>query len=163
MKKVLVIFIMIACVSVFARIGETKEECIKRYGQPTSEVKDSNTVTVVFLKNDIKIEIIFYQGKAEYIKYRSIRIQESSPLDCTGGTADKTVFTLLNSNYSGGWIIQNNTSALVSYTSKNKLLEALYWGSIENLEIFTVEYKQRDEKEKLERAKADEARKLNGF
>lgn len=60
----------------FARIGETYEQCVKRYGAPIERDKNHQATDLrtgleikSFKKGDIPVDIIFYNDKAIYIEY----------------------------------------------------------------------------------------------
>ena len=48
-----------------ARVGETIDQCEKRYGKPVG----SSSAGVVYLSGEIVVQIIYEKGKAEFIFY----------------------------------------------------------------------------------------------
>jgi len=66
MKKLILISLLIAFTA-SARIGETRRECIKRYGIPIRGVKNGNDL--VFTKGRFNIRTIFINGICEFIHY----------------------------------------------------------------------------------------------
>jgi hypothetical protein len=55
--------------TLFARIGETEEECAARYGEPTKTLPNNS---FLYQKSDLNIFIIFFNGKADAIAYSKI-------------------------------------------------------------------------------------------
>lgn len=66
MKPWIVLISLLAALPVSARIGETKEQLIARYGEPRPE---SNGDSLVFRKNGISIEAILWKGVCHLIVY----------------------------------------------------------------------------------------------
>ncbi len=74
----------------FARIGETEEECAARYGEPTKKLPNNS---FLYQKSDLNIFIIFFNGKADAIAYSKIAKGQQ--------LSENEIETLLESN-SGG-------------------------------------------------------------
>ncbi|HEY5743631.1 MAG TPA: hypothetical protein VIS99_13935, partial [Terrimicrobiaceae bacterium] len=55
--------------TLFARIGETEQECAARYGEPIKQFPDNS---FGYQKSDLGIIITFFNGKADAIAYRKI-------------------------------------------------------------------------------------------
>ena len=55
--------------TLFARIGETEQECAARYGEPTKTLPNNS---LLYEKSDLNIFIIFFNGKADAIAYGKI-------------------------------------------------------------------------------------------
>lgn len=59
-----------------ARIGETLQQCIARYGQPDSGPEESvvhpKATDCAFIKNGLDVSVVFYQGKAVDIMFRKV-------------------------------------------------------------------------------------------
>jgi hypothetical protein len=55
--------------TLFARIGETEQECAARYGEPTKTLPNNS---LLYEKSDLNIYIIFFNGKADAIAYGKI-------------------------------------------------------------------------------------------
>ena len=134
-----VLFLMIM-LPLHARIGETSEECIKRYGNPI----DSDYVPVPegciivegdyhFSKNGFDILVHFYEGKADYILFSASDFSEMS---------DKDVATLLDANIgSGSW--KEDKSAKhdrVFISSEKKILADYSHSPYSALAICTLDY-----------------------
>lgn len=67
-----------------ARLGETKEECIVRYGQPLAEVPAllENATGATFLRGDIRIQVEFLDNRAAFLSFsrRGLRLEERQKL-----------------------------------------------------------------------------------
>lgn len=74
MTKLILIAMLIA-LSASARIGETKVECIKRYGKPTEETKESKTEVneLYFNKSGYSITTYFIKGICKKIMFSKHR------------------------------------------------------------------------------------------
>lgn len=67
---VLVFGLLIAAVSVEARLGESIEKCKARYGDPVREsLNDELTGIAIYTKNDLTITIHFRKGQSDLIRY----------------------------------------------------------------------------------------------
>jgi signal transduction histidine kinase len=74
-----------------ARIGETREQCDKRYGAPTKvEAGSADSTEAEYVKEGFSIHVLFIDGRAQKISY-------------SHGTAftDKQITKLLNNNARG--------------------------------------------------------------
>ncbi len=67
MKTILTLIMLALCASAQARIGETVDECVKRYGKP--DAVDATGLTFTFKSNDLHIYITFAGGKCAVIEY----------------------------------------------------------------------------------------------
>jgi hypothetical protein len=60
----------------WARIGETLEQCVARYGPPESPPEESavhpKAIDCAFSKSGLDISVVFYQGKAADIMFRKL-------------------------------------------------------------------------------------------
>jgi len=161
MKKLLII-VMLACVSMslIARINETKDECVKRYGQPTKEynkilkeyAEDSDCQ--IFSKNGFVLVVEFYKDKADRILFYK--------LDSGGNIykfEDDELFPLLDSNLGINWVTKINGHIGMLFLSANKLVEAFYSKKLRVFDIYTIERNQRKNIEKIEETQ----KKMNGF
>jgi hypothetical protein len=76
--------VMAAAVPAEARLGETKEECIARYGQPLAEVPAllENATGATFLKGEIRIRVEFLDNRAAFLSFsrRGLRLEERQKL-----------------------------------------------------------------------------------
>lgn len=64
--RLLLVLILLLPTSVYSRIGESKKECIERYGEEERTWADN---VFKFEKNFVKIEIAFHNDKATRIVY----------------------------------------------------------------------------------------------
>lgn len=72
MKRSLIIFFLITPMVAYARMGETRSECEKRYGKPISTREDA---VVVFEKNNIEICAYFdASNRVERIEYKGTNL-----------------------------------------------------------------------------------------
>jgi len=83
MKSVLPLaVVLLSCVSAHARIGETLEECVARYGPVVerlpAKVKNSDPEACVFSKSGVTIIAEFKGGKAWRHTYRMIGLDGAS-------------------------------------------------------------------------------------
>jgi hypothetical protein len=97
MKKIIVLCLFCFQLIAFARIGETPNQCQKRYGYAISEQKMSNElVKRIYKKDKIHITIYFYKNIAAKIVYQKEMVNFSNPpLD------SQEIMTLLNANSQG--------------------------------------------------------------
>lgn len=65
MKTILTFIMLALCISAQARIGETVDECVKRYGKPTSH--DEATGLFTCFKDGMMISLRFLKGKCSQI------------------------------------------------------------------------------------------------
>lgn len=67
MKTILTLLMLALCASAQARIGETVEECVKRYGKPVAV--DASGLTFTFFHTDLRLKLTFQDGKCAAIEY----------------------------------------------------------------------------------------------
>ena len=70
MKKLLILLLILAPTMAQARIGETKEQCIERYGNPIKEVKERRIC--VFTKSGFRISVHFFVNRVDFIQYTKV-------------------------------------------------------------------------------------------
>ena len=140
--------------TLFARIGETEEECAARYGEPIKKFPDNR---FLFQKSDLGIIITFFNGKADAIVYRKIA---TNVLGKGEKISENEVEILLKSN-SGGvpWKKRAVISMNRNWETENGEVFATYL-TFENL--LMVGTKDHLAREKAEKA-AKEGQKLEGF
>lgn len=107
-----------------ARIGETREECKKRYGLPINKLIHigKENEYLVFEKAEFEIEIHFYQNKADQVVYwktsrtNTISEHEANELMTLNGGKKK-------------WVIPPKDENPLSWTkvTEDKSLMASYW------------------------------------
>lgn len=77
MKTLLALIIAISLSSVaFARLGETPQQCIARYGKPATEQKDGK---LAFIKEGMAIICSFFEGKCDVIAFKNFDAEEIFP------------------------------------------------------------------------------------
>jgi len=74
-----------------ARLGESEEECSKRYGQPVAEIPAllETATSATYQKGDVRVRIEFLEGKAAFISFsrRGLKEEERQTLlDINAGT-----------------------------------------------------------------------------
>ena len=64
MKKALFVIVSVLCVSVYARIGESEDQCLSRYGQESANNGGSKgNRSVAYLNDSFSVSCEFYQNK----------------------------------------------------------------------------------------------------
>jgi hypothetical protein len=66
---VLIVVLLAFASQVEARLGETMEQCEKRYGKPTSSEEFGGIQGLAFKKNDFTIRVFIINGKCGMISY----------------------------------------------------------------------------------------------
>ena len=140
--------------TLFARIGETEQECAARYGQPVNNFPNDR---LLYQKSGLGILITFFNGKADAITYRKIAtnaLGKGEPL------SEHEVEILLNSNSGGApWKSVAVISMNRNWKTENGELQAAY-NTIENLlMVGTKDYLAREKAKK----DANEGKNLEGF
>jgi len=150
-----------------ARLGETEEQCVARYGSPEpSKPGVDNGNTLVFKKNGIEIDARFENGKCVDLSF--------SKEDGTDFTDDE-ISTLLSLNSQGlVWKVNPNPiqfsgSKTVAEWTRADGANASHWLSDPGFptpfcfEICTKEYNDKMVAQNAADAKARAAQKLQGF
>lgn len=138
MKKFLTILTILLsfCLSAFARIGETPEECIKRYGEPESKLGEPGEDSIFYMTfdtGDFKINVSFLNGKAGLICYGKSRGGELS-------LSDIEHFLKVN-NLNGQWKETTGKFSVKRNWESEGLHAWYYWYQLnQNLFISTSEY-----------------------
>ena len=124
--------------TLFARIGETEQECAVRYGEPIKKLPNDS---LLYQKADLNILITFFNGKADAIAYRKIAKGEQ--------LSENEVEILLNDN-SGGvrWQEGEGTSVDREWVTENGELLATYDSGDHLLMVGTKDYLAREEAKK---------------
>jgi hypothetical protein len=140
--------------TLFARIGETEQECAARYGEP---IKKLSNDSLLFKKSDLGIIITFFNGKADSITYRKIA---TNVLGKGEQISENEIEILLNSN-SGGvpWKKRVAISTNRNWETENGELVATYITFENWLMLGTKDHLAREKAEKA----AKEGQKLEGF
>jgi hypothetical protein len=135
--------------TLFARIGETEQECAARYGEPTKTLPNNS---FLYQKSDLNIFIIFFNGKADAIAYSKIAKGQQ--------LSENEIEILLKSN-SGGvpWKKRLVISMNRDWETENGELLANYDTVAHLLMIATKDHLAREKAEKA----AKEGQKLEGF
>jgi hypothetical protein len=149
--------------TLFARIGETEQECAARYGEPIKKFPDNS---FHYQKADLGILITFFNGKADAITYRKIA---TNVLGKGEEISENEIEILLKSN-SGGvpWkkrvaisITKNweTDSMTKHWETENGELLATYLTFDNLLKVGTKDYLAREKAKK----DAKESKNLEGF
>lgn len=93
------VFAVMACSTASARIGETFEQCVARYGAPDSgpetDEDDSAARVYYFIKSGRDIRVVFYDGKAVDLFYSRLDKRAFS---------DSEVQKILAENKASEWV-----------------------------------------------------------
>ncbi len=71
MKTILAFLVLFITSAAQARLGETFEQCVERYGTPVA--RDEAAGLAEFQKGNFKITLHFFDGKSDTIDYKSTR------------------------------------------------------------------------------------------
>ena len=124
--------------TLFARIGETEQECAARYGEPIKKLPNDS---LLYQKADLNIFITFFNGKADAIAYRKIAKDQQ--------LSENEVEILLNGNSDGvRWQEREGTSVDREWVTENGELLATYDSGDHLLMVGTKDYLAREEAKK---------------
>jgi hypothetical protein len=135
--------------TLFARIGETEQECAARYGEPSERLPNNS---LLYRKSGLFILITFFNGKADSIAYRKIaKVSRFS----------ENEIEILLKNNSGGvpWQEREGTSVNREWLTENGELLATYITHKHSLMVTTKDYLARWKAKK----EAKEVQNLEGF
>lgn len=137
-----------------ARLGETKDQCIARYGKPDA-ISDADAT--VFKKNEFFIIIRFFEGSADSINIRKFDSPASTRF---GKLSDIEIKTLLEANGGGKkWVELDALGMSRQWKTQDENLSAWYSVMKGDLTVATKENLERNAKRM-----ADEQQKaLKGF
>lgn len=156
MKKALLVactIVLLASVSAYARIGETLEQCIERYGDPLK----NDSSNAMFSKAGVYVYAHFFEGKADMITFRKI---EEDVLERPVELSQTEINVLLSSNGQGHeWAKQNSPSMDSDWKTDDGKVLAHYTFMDHVLIVATAEYMARAAAAK----DAEEKEKLNSF
>lgn len=105
MKIITTLILLALCASAQARIGETVEECVKRYGKPTKV--DEAGRTFQFHSDDVKIDITFAAGRCVCIQYYQTTKAVFSGGDLVKSLSEPEKDVLLEANAGGQKWVKN--------------------------------------------------------
>lgn len=140
------LLLLLLGVTALARIGETPEECIRRYGEP---IQRKANQTLFFRKAEISVICCFRDGKCVQVSYRK--------------TADEARFLspeidILKAANGSHWQPQAKSASHYTYW-RNDTCEVMYDGRTGLLQFATLEELDRAIKERA----ASEKNLLEGF
>jgi spore coat protein CotH len=140
--------------TLFARIGETEQECAARYGEPIKKFPDNSSA---YQKSGLAIIITFFNGKADSIGYRKIA---TNALGKGEQLSENEVEILLNSNSGGvSWKQRAVISVNRNWETEDGEFLATY-STFENLlKVGTKDFRAREKAKK----EAKESQNLEGF
>jgi hypothetical protein len=146
--------IFITTSHLYARIGETPQECAARYGQPIKTLQED---MLLYEKAGLGVIVTFYKGKADAIAYRKIA---ENALGKGEKISDNEIEFLLKSN-SGDtpWKKRSVISRNREWESENSNLLATYITFENLLVVATQDYLAREKAKK----NAKEGKTLDGF
>jgi hypothetical protein len=138
-----------------ARIGETREQCVARYGAPVSRSNQPSHVAS-FFRSGFQIDVEFHNGKAE-----SLAFAKSAEKARTGEQISETELKLLLEANAGGqeWEKMEVVSMDSQWATKDRTRVASYSPIRKVLFVATAECIRRG----AEAKKSEEAKSLKGF
>ena len=137
-----------------ARIGETLEQCIARYGNPVRPIEERMPVT--FQKSGLLIGVVFIDGKAAQIMFFK---PDQTDGKLSHLSADE-IKALLDANGAGrAWSVSPSRPLDKAWTTADGELFAVYLTARSTL---TIRTKAFDEASKA-KAREDEKKALEGF
>lgn len=138
-----------------ARIGETSDQCIARYGAVV--YADSATGMLLFHRAGFAIGVLMHDGKCEAIRFEKL---EKDAINTAAEITDAEIQTLLASNAGGRTWTQTADKGLThAWTRHDGEAMAVYDVIDHTFLITTIAATQRA----AAKAKAKEERNLEGF
>jgi hypothetical protein len=166
MKTLAIFFSLIT--AVFARIGETPEQCAQRYGPPELEAQDGSIK--YYQKNGINITVHFRDSVAISLDFSH---DPQNLFDIATKLSEPQIEGLLKANATGGdWKpVVRDPASLYDLTSKKLIradnLAVAYWdytdGSLRIITIAEENLRKAAELEKKAQEKAAATKTTNGF
>jgi len=151
--KTLLILIALALPAA-ARIGETPEECIARYGQPMADMPAG---VMAFTKAGFRIALLFHQGRAEGI---SVSKMETNILKNSLPMSEAEITAVLDANGAGKkWKESGAGFTGRSWESEDGSRFAGYDKTKNHLNLYTKAWADRTGAEQAEA----ERKNLDGF
>lgn len=141
MKTTIAIFFLALSLNCHARIGETLEESVARYGPVVKEGVNGT----IFKKGDFDIKVHFYNGKTDFltiIKDPSCPIQDFTP---------EELESLLIANFNGMKYSNHIEPNKCLYMTAFGALAACYDTKDKSLVIMSDDYVNRSKQEKVAR------------
>lgn len=117
---------LLASVPAFARIGETREQCVERYGEPSAKspqrLKKSDGEAEIFKVGEMNISIEFRAGKAWRLTYAGKGLTGKSTESILAKNAEKAKWG--NAKFLGvkHWIAKDSGLRAVFYDSPTVML-----------------------------------------
>ena len=140
--------------TLFARIGETEQECAARYGEPIKKFPDNS---LAYQKSGLAIIISFFNGKADSVVYRKIA---TNALGKGEQLSENEIEILLNNNSDGvPWKKLLAISMNRNWETENGEVLATYITFENLLKVGTKDYEAREKAKK----DAKESKHLEGF
>lgn len=145
MKTFILVFLIVFLVfsPVFARLNESLEKCISRYGAVVSLEQTENGDFYFFAKSGYILTITFFGKKADSIIYNK---EKTDTYDSGEPFTAKEISTILRINTEYGeddWIKDSESFSSIYYISKDQKYFAIYSKDSNSLHIGTVEYMNR--------------------
>jgi hypothetical protein len=134
--------VVAAATTAHAIIGETKEQCAARYGEP--EVIRDKGALLGYMKGSLVIQSHFHEGKCDSVTY-VILSQSGDGNPRPQSEKDMEIFRLMN----GGekkWLQDKNTPELITWFTVDLDLQCVYDRQIHSLTVVTTEYAERQKK-----------------
>jgi len=150
------LFVVFGCVlPSYARINETRQECIARYGQPVAA--DNETHLLVFMKGSFLIGINFFEDKADKILFRKVT---QDILEKGEEISDDEIQILLKANGAGKeWRKIKTISIDRQWITNDGSIYAKYYTMSNNLILITTASSKRE----AEAEKSKDEKRLEGF
>jgi len=155
MKTKILTVLLLSASSLLARIGETQDQCIARYG--TALMSDAKTNMSLFQKGGMDITAFYRDGKVECISYTK---SERDALDKPIKMSMTEIDALLSANGSvSKWNKTKSNPIIQNWTNEESGAVASYRSLDRILLIMTKECMQRT----IEESKAKEKKALEGL
>jgi hypothetical protein len=154
-RRAIILVVLLAPLMVWARIGESLEQCIERYGQPTEQRAESGLAG--FVKAGLRIIVHFHEGAADALWYQK---QTKDDLGQPEELSETEIAVLLEANGNGTtWAKPGKYGLDTVWLADDGRLGAVYRYLSHELCISTIDYIDR---QSADRAAAEKAN-LDGF
>lgn len=139
--KSLILFFACLTSSLFARVGESRDACVARYGQPTASAPAKEWDE--FEKGGVKITVWYYQECADKIVYAKM---DDSTLTGVGDFTSGDFAQILQANAAGyTWVKVKGALALTyDYATERRWLLAGKSNLTGKITLVTVDHVQRE-------------------
>jgi hypothetical protein len=127
MKKLFTLTIAVALAtatittSSYARIGETLDQAIKRYGSPQILQSADGGEWARFYKGEFGIDVRFYEGKIDTIEYVKLLREHDRPIQ-TIKLSEVEIGNFLKANYPGTWTREGYQTWIASNIATEEML-----------------------------------------